>query len=112
MFAFLEKLHASDKQARYDKQALAILSQKKLMAKLLKEVVPEVKNYSVEEIETFIEGTPKVSKIGVHPIFQLRKLKKFFVVDTFQKSSQIMSESFLFSQKMHKKYLIFLECVV
>ena len=54
MFAFLEKLHASDKQARYDKQALAILSQKKLMAKLLKEVVPEVKNYSVEEIETFI----------------------------------------------------------
>ena len=67
MFAFLEKLLASDKRARYDKQALAILSQKKLMAKLLKEVVPEVKNYSVEEIETFIEGTPKVSKIGVHP---------------------------------------------
>lgn len=26
-----------------------------------------MKNYSVEEIESFIEGTPKVSKIGVHP---------------------------------------------
>ena len=67
MFSLAEKLAASDKKARYDKQALAILSQKKLMAKLLKEVVPEVKQYSVEEIETFIEGTPKVSEIGVHP---------------------------------------------
>lgn len=52
MFSLLEILAASDKKARYDKQALAILSQKKLMAKLLKEVVPEVKQYSVEEIET------------------------------------------------------------
>lgn len=67
MFSLVEKLAASGKKARYDKQALAILSQKKLMAKLLKEVVPEVKQYSVEEIETFIEGTPKVSEIGVHP---------------------------------------------
>ena len=67
MFSLFEKIIASDKKARYDAQALAILSQKKLMAKLLKEVVPEVKQYSVEEIETFIEGTPKVSKIGVHP---------------------------------------------
>ena len=67
MFSLFEKLIASDKKARYDTQALAILSQKKLMAKLLKEVVTEVKQYSVEEIETFIEGTPKVSEIGVHP---------------------------------------------
>lgn len=67
MFSLFEKLIVSDKKARYDTQALAILSQKKLMAKLLKEVVPEVKQYSAEEIETFIEGTPKVSKIGVHP---------------------------------------------
>ena len=43
MFSLLEKLATSDKKARYDKQALAILYQKKLMAKLLKEVVPEVK---------------------------------------------------------------------
>ena len=67
MFSLFEKLIASDKKARYDTQALAILSQKKLMAKLLKKVVPEVKQYSAEEIEAFIEGAPKVSKIGVHP---------------------------------------------
>ena len=65
MFSLLEKLAASDKKARYDKQALAILSQKKLMAKLLKEVVPEVKQYSVEEIETF-----KLSKNKKSPTHQ------------------------------------------
>ena len=67
MFSVLEKIIVSDKKARYDKEALAILSQKRIMAKLLKEVVPEVKNYSIEEIETFIEGKPKIKKVGVHP---------------------------------------------
>ena len=67
MFSALEKIIASDKKARYDKEALAILSQKRIMAKLLKEVVLEVKNYSIEEIETFIEGKPKIKKVGVHP---------------------------------------------
>ena len=67
MISLLEKLLVTDRRARYDKEALAILSQKRLMAKLLKEVVPEVKKYSVEEIETFIEGKPKIKKVGVHP---------------------------------------------
>ena len=66
MFEFVEKILTTDTRARYDKEALAILSQKRLMAKLLKEVVPEVKNYSIEEIETFIEGQPKIKKVGVH----------------------------------------------
>lgn len=44
----LEKLAFVDKRAKYDKEALLILSDKRLMACLLKEVVPEVKYYSVE----------------------------------------------------------------
>lgn len=64
---FFENLLITGKNARYDKEALAILSDKSIMAPLLKEVVPEVKNYSVEEIMTFIEGEPKIKKVGLHP---------------------------------------------
>lgn len=63
----LRKLSLVDKRAKYDKEALLILSDKRLMACLLKEVVPEVKYYSVEEIITFIDGEPRIDEVGLHP---------------------------------------------
>lgn len=42
------------KLARYDTEAINLLSNKRILAKLLKEVVPEVQKYSLKEIESFI----------------------------------------------------------
>lgn len=54
------------KPARYDTEAINLLSNKRILAKLLKEVVPEVQKYSLKEIESFISDE-KIQKVGVHP---------------------------------------------
>lgn len=54
------------KPARYDTEAIALLSNKRVLAKLLKGVVPEVQKYSVQEIVGFISNE-QIQKRGVHP---------------------------------------------
>lgn len=63
----LEKVLLRDKQARYDKEALELLSNKYVMATILKNVVDEVQNYSEEEIQSMIEGTVSIKPNGVYP---------------------------------------------
>lgn len=63
----LEKVLLRDKQARYDKEALELLSNKCVMARILKHVVDEVHDYSEEEIQSMIEGTVSIKPNGVCP---------------------------------------------
>lgn len=63
----LEKVLLRDKQARYDKEALELLSNKCVMARILKHVVDEVHDYSEEEIQSMIEGTVSIKPNGVYP---------------------------------------------
>jgi predicted transposase/invertase (TIGR01784 family) len=57
-----------DKRAAYDQAAKKVLSQKKILAFILKRTVEEFKNETVQDIATkYIEGTPLISKMPVHP---------------------------------------------
>ena len=45
-----------------------VLSQKKILAFILKRMVEEFKDESVQDIMTkYIEGTPLISQVPVHP---------------------------------------------
>ena len=48
----------------YDQHAKRLLSQKTIMARLLKRTVPEFKEAAISDIaEKYIEGTPQISEI-------------------------------------------------
>ena len=59
-------LPKTDLQIQYDQAAKNVLAIRSIQAHLLKEFVHEVKDYSVEEIETFIEQDS--IEIGSHPL--------------------------------------------
>lgn len=57
-----------NRNAAYDQAAKKVLSQKKILAFILKRMVEEVKDESVQDIMTkYIEGTPLISQVPVHP---------------------------------------------
>ena len=59
---------STDGSARYDAAARNLVAQKPVLAYILKSALDEYADYSVQEIaENFIEGTPEVQKIAVHP---------------------------------------------
>lgn len=60
-------LSAADTKVQYDAQCRRVLSQKEVLAWILKNTAEEFKNLSLEEIEGCIEGTPEVSTVGVNP---------------------------------------------
>ena len=61
-------IHVSDGQARYDAACKRMLSQKSILAWILKGCVEEYRDYSVEDIrDKYIEGTPQVSTIPLAP---------------------------------------------
>ena len=48
----------------YDQHAKRLLSQRAIMARLLKRTVPEFEKVSISDIaEKYIEGTPQISEI-------------------------------------------------
>ena len=54
--------------AAYDQAAKKVLSQKKILALILKRTVEEFKEAAIPDIVTkYIEGTPLISQIPVHP---------------------------------------------
>ena len=57
-----------NRNAAYDQAAKKVLSQKKILAFILKRMVEEFKDESVQDIMTkYIEGTPLISQVPVHP---------------------------------------------
>ena len=59
---------STDGSVRYDAAARNLVAQKPVLAYILKSALEEYADYSVQEIaENFIEGTPEVRKIAVHP---------------------------------------------
>lgn len=54
-------------KARYNAQVKKILSDKNILAWILKYTVKEFKDYSIEEIKESIEGTPEISCVPVYP---------------------------------------------
>lgn len=57
-----------NRNATYDQAAKKVLSQKKILAFILKRMVEEFKDESVQDIMTkYIEGTPLISQVPVHP---------------------------------------------
>lgn len=62
------KAAEDDSTIRYDASARNLVAQKPVLAYILKSALDEYAEYSVQEIaEKFIEGTPEVKTIAVHP---------------------------------------------
>lgn len=63
----MDSLYGSD-NAKYDQHAKHLLASRKLLAEIVKKVVPEFQDASIDDIaEKYIEGTPLVGSIPVAP---------------------------------------------
>ena len=63
-----DDIHATDKKAQYDAACKKLLSQKIILAWILKSCLKEYRNCGVKEIaEKYIEGTPQVSEVAIAP---------------------------------------------
>lgn len=60
-------LSMAEAKVQYDTQCRRVLSQKEVLAWILKNTAEEFRGLSLEEIEGCIEGTPEVSSVGVNP---------------------------------------------
>jgi len=61
-------LHTADDNARYDAACKRVLSEKVILARIMKSCLTEFQDCDVNEIaEKFIEGQPQVSTIPVLP---------------------------------------------
>ena len=61
-----EDIHATDQRAQYDAACKRVLSQKIILAWILKSCLKEYQNCDVKEIaEKYIEGTPQVGEVPV-----------------------------------------------
>lgn len=63
-----ESIHATEQYARYDAACKRVLSEKIILAWIMKSCLKEYRDCSIKDIsETYIEGTPQVGKISVLP---------------------------------------------
>ncbi len=63
-----EDIHATDQNARYDAACKKLLSQKIILAWIMKSCLNEYRDCDVKDIaERYIEGTPQVGKVLVAP---------------------------------------------
>lgn len=60
-------LSVAEAKVRYDTQCKRVLSQKEVLAWILKNTVEEFKDLPLEEVEVCIEGKPEVSTVKVNP---------------------------------------------
>ena len=61
-----DNMLASELREQYDTQCKLLLSEKPILARIMKECVEEYKDCTIEQIESYIEGRPDISKIAVH----------------------------------------------
>lgn len=57
----------ADEKAKYDSEARKLISDRTILAWIIKYTVKELKSFSVERIASAIEGEPEVSEIPMHP---------------------------------------------
>jgi len=63
-----DDIHATDQESQYDAACKQLLSEKMILAWIMKSCLDECRNCDVKEIaETYIEGEPQVSVVGVMP---------------------------------------------
>ena len=53
-------------EEKYDEQCKLVLSEKPILARIMQGCMEEYKNCSIDEIESYIEGTPAVSTFSLH----------------------------------------------
>lgn len=70
-----DALEGNDCKDRFDTEVKKILSDKTVLAWILKYTTREFEPYSIEKIKECIEGTPEV---GTHPVNPKSKRKKRF----------------------------------
>lgn len=62
-----KNLRIADAKIQYDTQCKKVLSDKQILAHILKRIAYEFQNYSIEEIQNCIEGEPEISAVPVNP---------------------------------------------
>lgn len=60
-------LDVAGNKAKYDAEVKRILSDKNILAWILKFATSEFKDATIDEIKAAIEGTPEISKVPVYP---------------------------------------------
>lgn len=60
-------LRIADAKIQYDTQCKKVLSDKQILAHILKRIADEFQNYSIKEIQDCIEGEPEISAVPVSP---------------------------------------------
>ena len=81
-----DDIHATDQNAQYDAACKKLLSEKIILAWIMKSCLDEYRNCHVKEIaEKYIEGTPQVSEIAIAPgETNVVKIRGISNEDTFQ----------------------------
>ena len=62
-----QSIEIADANARLDENAKELLADKSILAELIQRLIPEFHNIPREEIKAYINGTPHVGRIRVHP---------------------------------------------
>ena len=62
-----ETLENADYAANLDEHAKELLADKTILAEIIQRLIPEFRGIPTEEIKTYINGTPYVSKIRLNP---------------------------------------------
>ena len=83
-----EALENADYAANLDEHAKELLADKTILAEIIQRLIPEFRGIATEEIQTYINGTPYISKIhldpGVtNPSFEEAKPEQFTTLPDF-----------------------------
>ncbi len=70
-----DDLIKSDLEVRYDEHVKKLLANKKTLAWILKYSAIEYKDCTINEIVSFIEGTPEISSVGIDNGFTAQSIK-------------------------------------
>ena len=60
-------LESAEYLEKYDTQCKILLSEKPILARIMKGCMEEYKDCSIEQIENYIEGEPSISDFALHP---------------------------------------------
>jgi hypothetical protein len=72
--ALSQDLENADARTQYDENVKKILSNKIILAWILKYAVSEFTNETVENIIKLIEGEPEISAVSIHPGNSMQKI--------------------------------------
>ena len=62
-----QTLGNADYDARLDEHAKELLADKTILSEMIKRLIPDFQNIPIEEIKSYINGTPYIGQIRVHP---------------------------------------------